>query len=363
MDRVKNLSPRTATALWSVLAEPPSPAPTLIDAVGPVDALEMLRAGELAHYPELGKHPARWLERLRAIDLEGWEMPGEDFLLPTDPHWPAQLSDLGVDRPIGLWVRGAAEVLSWPALTIVGARAATDYGTRVAHSFAGELAASHVIVSGGAFGIDVAAHEGALGAHGATVAVMACGVDRAYPARHAEILDRIAASGAIISEYPPGTAPARDRFLVRNRIIAALGAACLVVEAGMRSGALATARRAAEIGREVLAVPGPVGSRMSGGTNQLLRDYGICATGPGDVLEAIGTLRPDPLPATPARKHDCLKGPSRQVHDALSRTPAPACHIARLAGLSMAETRRALERLKALGFAAEVSQRWHRLEP
>ncbi|MDO5724583.1 MAG: DNA-processing protein DprA [Flaviflexus sp.] len=357
------LSPRAATALWTAIAEPPSPAPTLIDAVGPVPALEMLRAGELAGYPELGAHPARWLERLAHLEARGWDNPAEHFLMPGDPHWPTQLADLGPERPLGLWVEGRPEVLTRPALTIVGARAATPYGTRLAGSFAAELSASHVIVSGGAFGIDVAAHEGALAAGGATVAVMSCGIDRAYPARHARVFSQITGSGAIISEYPPGTAPARHRFLVRNRLIAALGTACLVVEAGRRSGALATARRAAEIGREVLAVPGPVGSRMSSGTNQLLRDYGICATEPGDVLEAIGQLHADPPPTSNRRKHDCLRGERGAVHDALTDVASPLGDIARRAGLTGPETRRALSGLVALGFAAEATGGWHRLEP
>lgn len=354
---------RGASALWSMIAEPPSPALALIEQVGAAEALDMLSSGALSGRAELAEYVPRWLARLEERDVRSWRMPDEQFLLASDPHWPARLDDLGPERPIGLWVRGEARVLTWPAVTVVGARAATEEGREIAGSFAAELSSSHVIVSGGAFGIDVAAHEGALAGGGATVAVMACGVDRAYPARHARIFGRILTAGAVISEYPPGTPPARHRFLVRNRLIAALGEACLVVEAQRRSGALATARRAAEIGREVLAVPGPIHSRMSAGTNQLLRDYGICATSPRDVLEALGHVRADPLPPVPIRTYDHLRGDEARVHDALTDRPQPACHIARSAGLAAGETDRALQTLAGLGLAKEVAGRWHRLVP
>ena len=152
------------------------------------------------------------------------------------------------------------------------------------------------VVSGAAIGIDGAAHRGALAVDGATVAVLACGVDRVYPAAHATLLERIAATGLVVSEYPPGSVPARHRFLVRNRLIAALGAGTVVVEAALRSGAQRTAADTEALGRLVMAVPGPVTSGPSAGCHQLIRDGALLVTSADDVLEAVGRLGVDLAP-------------------------------------------------------------------
>lgn len=204
------------------------------------------------------------------------------------PPWLAQIHD----PPSGLWVRGQAplELLSQPAIAIVGARACTQYGRGVARSIAREVsAAGLVVVSGLARGIDGEAHRGAVDVGGATVAVLGCGIDRDYPAAHAELARRIVACGGlIVSEYEPGVEPAPWRFPARNRIISGLTRAAVIVEARERSGALITADHALEQGREVLAVPGEITSAASAGSNGLLRQGATPVTRVGDILEALG---------------------------------------------------------------------------
>ena len=265
-----------------------------VDDVGPVEAVRRLRAG-------------RAPERIRALagaradrdeslaDLARAEKCGARLVVPEDDEWPAlplhaltvALADepedprMQSDRttapvpPMALWVRGPArldEVVD-RSVAIVGARASTAYGEHVAAELAHQLGErGWTVVSGGAFGIDAAAHRGAMAAEAPTVAVLACGVDRPYPAAHGALFHRIAESGLLVSEWPPGCAPLRHRFLVRNRLIAGLTRGTVVVEAAARSGAQATARRARRLGRQVLVVPGPVTSAMSVGCHELLRE-------------------------------------------------------------------------------------------
>jgi DNA processing protein len=207
------------------------------------------------------------------------------------------------DPPTSLWLRGHADagVLSEPAVAIVGARACSGYGRSVARTLAAEAAAAGaVVVSGLARGIDGEAHRGALAGGGRTVAVLGCGVDRDYPAAHAELARAIVADGGlVVSEYEPGVEPAPWRFPARNRVIAGLARATVVVEARERSGALITADFALEDGREVLAVPGEITSALSAGTNALLRQGATPVTCAGDVLEAIGLERAPTGPAAP----------------------------------------------------------------
>ena len=199
------------------------------------------------------------------------ESSGARFIIPTDSQWPNQLNDLDLQTPVGLWVRGAQNLaeISLDSLAIVGARASTTYGSRIASEL-GTLAADYerCVVSGGAFGIDAAAHRGALAAGGKTIAVLACGVDVAYPAAHQGLLDRIALSGAVISEVPLGTLARKQYFLIRNRLIAALASQTVVVEAALRSGALSTSNWANAIGRQVWGVPGPITSASSAGVHR-----------------------------------------------------------------------------------------------
>src|SRR6185437_911026 len=198
----------------------------------------------------------RWQVRLAEVpppdEVAGFCRDGIRIVCPGDPEWPAQLSDLGDAQPYALWLRGSADLRfnCLRSVAIVGSRAATAYGSYVASEFAASVAArGWAVISGGAYGVDAAAHRGALAADGVTVAVLACGVDVPYPAGHADLLDAIAAQGLIASEWPPGRTATRLRFLVRNRVIAALAAGTVVVEAGQRSGALNSARHARDLGR------------------------------------------------------------------------------------------------------------------
>jgi DNA processing protein len=195
------------------------------------------------------------------------------------------------DPPPQLFLRGSGEsaLLDRSAVAVVGARSCSSYGRSVTRSLAHDIAAAGlVVVSGMARGIDGEAHRGALDAGGVTVAVLGCGVDRDYPAAHAELARRIADTGLVISEYEPGVEPAPWRFPARNRIIAGLCEATVVVEARERSGALITADFALEEGRDVLAVPGEITSALSAGTNALLRLGAIPVTCAEDVLELFG---------------------------------------------------------------------------
>ncbi len=226
---------------------------------------------------------------------------GFRWVARSAPEFPSRLRAIH-DPPPGLFVRGTAEtaLLARTAVAVVGARACTDYGAHVARSLARELGAAGVIVvSGLARGIDGWAHRGCLEAGGQTVAVLGCGIDRDYPRAHAGLAGEIGEQGLLVSEYPPGVAPAPWRFPARNRIVAGLTTATVVVEARERSGALITADLALEEGREVLAVPGEITSALSQGANGLLRLGATPVTSPADVLEAIGVERPSPEPDRP----------------------------------------------------------------
>jgi len=209
---------------------------------------------------------------------------------PGSGEWPEGLGHLS-SPPRGLWVLGSVEPRS-PAVAIVGSRRATFGGIEIARSIARDLGAAGIqVISGMALGIDAEAHAGALDAGGSTVAVLGCGIDVCYPSRHADLRDRIIACGSVISEEEAGTPPFKSNFPKRNRIIAALAEAVIVVEATERSGALSTARWAADLGREVLAVPGSIRSRQSSGTNLLIRDGARPFLGLEDLFEAAPALR------------------------------------------------------------------------
>ena len=253
------------------------------------------------------------------------------------------------DPPPGLFLRGAAqsELLSRRAVAIVGARACSAYGAEVGRMLGRELAAAGlVVVSGLARGIDGAAHRGALEAGGATVAVLGCGIDRDYPAAHAGLAREIGQSGLVVSEYAPGVEPAPWRFPARNRIIAGLAHATVVVEARERSGALITADLALEEGREVLSCPGEITSALSAGTNALLRLGATPLTRVEDVLEAFG-IEPEPVSAPPAVGQTATK-----VLDRLADAPAGIDELARATGLGAAELAGVLTELELAGLAA-----------
>ncbi len=240
----------------------------------------------------------RWRVRLPELpspdDVLAIRKSGIRIVCPGDPEWPTQLDDLGDERPIALWLRGNADLRfsCLRSVAIVGSRAATAYGSYVAAEFAASVAArGWAVISGAAFGVDAAAHRGALGADGVTIAVLACGVDVPYPSAHTDLLNAIAAQGVVISEWPPGRQVSRLRFLVRNRVIAAIARGTLVVEAAGRSGALNTARHARDLGRVLMAVPGPITSDLSAGCHQIIRDWqGTLVTAAAEVIEQLSPL-------------------------------------------------------------------------
>ncbi|PRB18948.1 DNA-processing protein DprA [Microbacterium sp. MYb62] len=363
-----------ARAAWSVIAEPgDSVAGALIEALGAVDALALAVGDSASLVPPggatadasraLAEGRARWRPRARAQAvgdaLRGAHHVRARLVIPGDEHWPRSLDDLGPSAPFALWVRGRADLLHRePRLSIVGARASSGYGEHMAAELAGDLAATGaVIVSGGAYGIDGVAHRAALGVQGATVAFLAGGVDRAYPVGHQELLRQIAEEGALVSEPPCGTAPTKWRFLARNRLIAALGQATVVVEAGWRSGSLNTAGHAATLGRPLGAVPGPVTSASSAGCHRLLREYDAqCVTSAPEVREMLGTVDGHqefgPAESDPNRT---------RVLDAMStRTRLPIDEIARRAGLSADRVRSLLGLLHLEGDVALDEAGWRR---
>ena len=265
------------------------------------------------------------------------------------PGYPALLRELH-DPPPRLYLRGApADLLDLPAVAIVGARSCSPYGAQVAGERARELGAvGVVVVSGLARGVDGEAHRGALAAGGLTVAVLGCGIDRDYPRAHAQLAGRIAESGAVVSEYPPGVEPSPWRFPARNRIVAGLARATVVVEARERSGALITADFALELGREVFAVPGEITSALSAGTNDLIRQGATPLLAADDVLEALGLERPPP------RVPDTLSAGARMLLEPLSETARTLDELGRLTGLESGALAAALTELELAGLVASA---------
>ena len=340
----------------------------LVDQHGPVEAWVTVCRGDSGLPNQSG-----YLARLDGLD------PSQDLdrllgchgrvVIPGDLEWPSQLDDLGLKAPLALFVRGLdLRRCVLRSAAVVGARAATSYGVTVAGELAAGLAdRGWAVVSGGAYGIDAAAHRGALAADGVTVAVLACGVDVAYPRGHAALLERVATDGVVVSELPPGCHPTKSRFLTRNRLIAALSRATVVVEAAHRSGALNTAAAARQLHRPVLAVPGPITSPLSSGVHRLLRRFReetVVVTGADDIVEELGPLgswAPDPVVA--ATSFDGLPADVAATLEALPvRRPVDVDRLSRTAGLAPATVTAALRRLQLLGLAVVDDHGWRLAE-
>jgi DNA processing protein len=301
---VRRLTDREA---WLVLSSAtgvgPRTAGALVRRLGSPAAVLVADPARLSACPGVGPLRAEALAAaLRDADpaaiVASAERAGLSVLTPADAAYPPLLST-SPDAPPAIYVRGAFPPPDRPHVAIVGTRAATPYGLRVARTLAEDLSREGaVVVSGLARGVDGAAHAGCLKAGGATVAVLGCGADVVYPPEHHALAGEIAASGCVVSEHPPGTPPQPGHFPRRNRIVAALARATVVVEAGLASGALSTARIAGEIGRDVLAVPGPVDRGSHAGCHRLLKDGATLCETAGDVWRALGR---DPTPAGAAR--------------------------------------------------------------
>ena len=396
-----------ARATWSGIAEPgDGVAGALVASIGPARSLAALiekqPADRLASDAGLESSAVsagldRWMSRVASASaLLSLRQAGRFGARLRTPQvgWHPPLDDLGVHAPIALWSRGsdAAFHAAAHSIALVGARAATGYGEHVAmESSAGLVDRGFAIVSGAAYGIDGMAHRAALASNGHTIAFLAGGVDRFYPSGHDALLTRIVADGCVVSELPCGSAPTKWRFLQRNRLIAAASLATVVLEAGWRSGSLNTAHHAAELGRPLGAVPGPVTSPASAGCHRLLRESpAVCVTN-ADEMEALagqdgsvavadaraagGPAEPKPelgaaaavarstsgrsaAPPVGGRNHDPAMV---RVLDALSvRAPREVSELARRSGLSSASAGSALARLELDGVARETERGWQR---
>lgn len=368
-----------ARAAWSGIAEPGDRvATTLVAALGPTAALSALVVrtpiAELAAAlpaeitaKALSEGFERWLPRVdsRVVlqSLSAAARCGARLVTPDDDDWPTGLDDLGPFAPLALWVRGIDPVFTAfdRSIALVGARAATGYGEHVAmESSAGLVDRGYTIVSGAAYGIDGMAHRAALASGGGTMAFLAGGVDRFYPSGHDALLTRMVAEGAVISELPCGSQPTKWRFLQRNRLISASSLATVVLEAGWRSGSLNTAGHAAQLGRPLGAVPGPVTSTTSAGCHRLLREgNAICVTSAEEMAELAPLSDADG--ATAAAASDPL---ATRLLDALSnRTGRTVEEIATRSGLSAADVRSTLAGLDLEGAIVQASAGGWKLAP
>lgn len=374
------LRERFARAAWTGIAEPGDRvAGHLVTSIGATNALEAIVArasvesmeeqvsGDVTR-DELQAAVERWLPRLQSrvalLALTQAARYAVRLLVPGDAAWPAGFDDLGPHSPLALWLRGNDTTLAstGESIALVGARAATGYGEHVAmEASAGLVDRGYTIVSGAAYGIDGMAHRAALASSGKTIAVLAGGVDRFYPSGHEALLTRIVEEGAVVSELPCGAAPTKWRFLQRNRLIAAMSLATVVLEAGWRSGSLNTAGHAAALGRPIGAVPGPVTSAASAGCHRLIREYGaVCVTNADDMAE----LAPLPTTNTPhsaanVREEAGVSAEQLRMLDALSaRSPRPVDDIAVRSGLSIATVQAALGAMQLDGTATERATGW-----
>lgn len=381
---------RRARAWLSRAVEPGNVALwRFVEQEGPVAAVAALQA-EAAPPRVQALVGTRAGEDVSLADLQRADRCGGRLVCPEDAEWPASpLHSLEVavsrepaegqqtDRtqvlvpPMALWVRGEPRLdeLVERSVALVGSRASTAYGEHVAGELAHGLGErGWTTVSGGAHGIDAAAHRGALAAGVPTVVVLACGVDRVYPAAHSALFARVLDDGLLVSEWPPGCAPLRHRFLVRNRLIAGLTRGTVVVEAAARSGAQATARRAGKLGKAVMAVPGPVTSAMSVGCHELLREteegVTLVATA-AHVVDRVGSVGSDlaDRPATPRTPRDGLSDVARRVLDACPvRSGVPPERLAMIAGCDVLDVLRVLPALELADLVQWTGAGW-RLHP
>ena len=394
---------RFARATWTGIAEPGDRiAGVLAVALGAPAALTAVlerwsatRVGaELAAIghtvvttEELEQALERWQPRLSSgtamLALRQAARCGARLLIPGDTVWPGGLAELDLHAPLALWVRGNLEAVAAldRSIALVGARAATGYGEHVTmEASAGLVDRGYSIVSGAAYGIDGMAHRAALASRGQTVAFLAGGVDRFYPSGHEALLTRIVESGAVVSELPCGAPPTKWRFLQRNRLIAAVGLATIVLEAGWRSGSLNTAGHAAALGRPLGAVPGPVTSAASAGCHRLIREFdAVCVTNADEMAElaplsdatGLPQTAESAQPAESAPPHESAQSPlghddseHTRVLDALStRSARDASTIAASAGLSVAHVQSALGQLELDGVVREREKGWIKKSP
>jgi len=357
---------RLARAALSRVVEPGDRGiQALLQQWGPVEALDRITAGH--------GRLARFGERVRRLDvgrdLATADKVGARLVVPGDDEWPPRLDDLDIP-PWCLWVRGPADLaaVTRRSVAVVGSRVCTAYGEQFAAELAAEVAGrGWTVVSGAAFGIDGAAHRGALSVDGITVAALAGGVDRAYPAGHARLIERIAETGSLLAEVAPGSAPMRSRFLLRNRLIAAMSKGTIVVEADLRSGSLNTMKTAFELGRPVGAVPGPVTSMTSAGCHAKIRaGMAVLVTSAAEVIDLVGDLGTDACdePRAPTLPADDLRPDEARVHEGLPhRDWADLTQVAVVSALAPMQAMAALGHLVELGLAERREGTWRKARP
>lgn len=367
---------RQAWAYLSAVAEPPcAPLQALVAEVGPEEAARAVRECDLPAVLSTRTAARRHLDTA-AADLELVAGRGGRLVTPDDDEWPAwrtigfaaaaAAGARDAVAPIALWVRGGGHLadITERAVSVVGTRASSGYGEHVTAEICHELATcGWTIVSGAAYGIDGAAHRAALAAEGSTLAVLACGVDVPYPRGHDALLHRIVRDGLVVSEYRPGTPPARHRFLARNRLVAALGDGVVVVEAGWRSGARNTAGWARSLGRAVMAVPGPVTALSSAGCNRMLRDgEALLVTGAAEVVETAGRIGElAPVPDVVVTPTDGLPPAAAQVYEAFpARKAVSELALSEGSGLPVPAVRAALSLLEIEGLVCCSDTGWRR---
>ena len=410
------ISEEAALMGWSAIAEPSDVAAgALVAALGAAGALDWVGDGANDLSAAVAKLHGRCSRDVAEAAVRGHERWERRLLSANDPHarraasvgarvitrgspgWPSALAALGMAEPFALYVRGEADLdAAWESgVAVVGARSATAYGAHMSGELAeGVAAAGRAVLSGGAYGIDAAAHRATLSVDGVTVAVMAGGVDRLYPAGNDELLRAVIGRGAVVSEVPPGFAPHRSRFLTRNRLIAA-SAATVVVEAALRSGALNTARHASELLRPVGAVPGSATSPSSAGCHALIRDgaailvagadhvlelvdsasqwgerQSACLDGKAEAVDALFSVAPfdrsgqaessrDPGRVAPRPEFEFAS--DRAVYDVTSRRGIAIEDIARRAGLAWNDAAAATGRLEMRGLIERSGREWKRV--
>lgn len=352
---------RAARIAWARLSEPTEAVMfRWVQEHGHVEALRRVREGLLG----VGRAVA---ERSRSFDVLAEEAAaarlGARIVVPGDDEWPPGVDDLAMP-PHALWVGGhgrLAEVCE-RSVSIVGARAATTYGMDVARGIAHGMASrDFTVVSGAAYGIDAAAHEGSLAVGGCTVAVLACGIDRPYPQAHRGLLNRILEAGCVVTELPPGSAPLAKRFLARNRLIAAMTAGTAVVEAGLRSGSLNTAAAAQQLDRHVAAVPGPVTSMLSAGCHELVRNRGATlVTDAAELADLVGALGRDTAPERREVSLDSSWSPAdKVVHGWVPvRAPATVDSLVKACDLPVTAVLASLTRLELCGAVRRTDAGW-----
>jgi len=395
------IAERFARAAWSAIAEPGDrDAGHLVAVLGAeasvaaltaipwppvdpanIDVSPLARALAVASDDDLNENDLvdavkRWRARASVptmlLALRQAARFGAALLVPGDPDWPVGVDELGEHAPLALWARGDRTLLGRleRSIAIVGARAATGYGEHVTvEASSGLVDRGFTIVSGAAYGIDGIAHRAALASAGSTVAFLAGGVDRFYPAGHEALLTRIVERGVVVSEVPPGTAPTRWRFLQRNRLIAAASRATVVVEAGWRSGSLNTAHHAASLGRPVGAVPGPVTSAASAGCHKLLRETpATCVTDADEMAQLVmGDHDPVEVAQPPSGRAPAISaaidptGTRVRLLDALSdRSGRSVDRIGAISGLAADRVRAELGLLELEGIVRELPGGWQK---